>query len=307
MRACLAKADCAGLRRARRRVQGARQGARLRLRDLHRMHRLGRGEEGSPSPSTRTAPLTVVIGTQSTGQGHETAYAQFVSEQFDLPLERITRHPGRHRRRCRPATAPAARAPFPIGAVLVDRASTKLAASLKELAADKLEARSPTSRSPTARCASPAPTARSTLADVATLPNASDGEAEGDRGIRAAERDLSERHARLRGRDRPGDRRHRRSSRYTIVDDFGVTVNPLLLAGQVHGGIAQGVGQALDEKAVFDETGQLLTASFMDYSMPRADNFPSFQFETRNVPSTTNPIGLEGRGRGGLDRLAARR
>ena len=87
--------------------------------------------------------------------------------------------------------------------------------------------------------------------------------------------------------------------RYTIVDDFGFTLNPLLLAGQVHGGIAQGVGQALMEKTVYDEAGQLLTASFMDYCMPRADNLPNFSFETRNVPSTTNPLGLKGAGEAG--------
>ena len=90
-----------------------------------------------------------------------------------------------------------------------------------------------------------------------------------------------------------------RSLRYTVVDDFGFTLNPLLLAGQVHGGIAQGAGQALTEKAVFDDDGQLVTASFMDYSMPRADDFPTFDFETRNVPSTTNPLGLKGAGEAG--------
>ncbi len=87
--------------------------------------------------------------------------------------------------------------------------------------------------------------------------------------------------------------------RYTIVDDFGATVNPVLLAGQVHGGVAQGLGQALTENTVYSEDGQLLTASFMDYGMPRADDMPSFGFETRNVPSTTNALGINGRRRGG--------
>ncbi|MEP6288306.1 MAG: molybdopterin cofactor-binding domain-containing protein, partial [Marinomonas sp.] len=86
---------------------------------------------------------------------------------------------------------------------------------------------------------------------------------------------------------------------YTVVDDFGVTVNPLLLAGQVHGGIVQGIGQALYERTEFDESGQLLTASFMDYGIPRADHFPDFHFETRNVPSTTNALGIKGAGEAG--------
>jgi carbon-monoxide dehydrogenase large subunit len=87
--------------------------------------------------------------------------------------------------------------------------------------------------------------------------------------------------------------------RYSIVDDFGVTMNPLLLAGQVHGGIVQGLGQAMLEQVVFDDDGQPLTGSFMDYAMPRADNVPSFDFETRNVPSTANPLGVKGAGEAG--------
>ena len=87
--------------------------------------------------------------------------------------------------------------------------------------------------------------------------------------------------------------------RYTIVDDFGLTVNPLLLAGQVHGGVAQGVGQALLERTVYDSAGQLLTASFMDYAMPRAGDLTSIAFSTRNVPSTTNPLGIKGAGEAG--------
>jgi len=76
-------------------------------------------------------------------------------------------------------------------------------------------------------------------------------------------------------------------------------VNPILLAGQVHGGVVQGIGQALSEEAVYGEDGQLLTASFMDYAMPRADTVPSFHFETRNVPSTTNAMGMKGAGEAG--------
>jgi carbon-monoxide dehydrogenase large subunit len=83
------------------------------------------------------------------------------------------------------------------------------------------------------------------------------------------------------------------------VDDFGVTLNPLLLAGQVHGGIVQGIGQALHERTVYDEDGQLVTASFMDYRLPRAQDIPAIHFETRNVPSTTNALGMKGAGEAG--------
>src|SRR5262249_43537734 len=88
--------------------------------------------------------------------------------------------------------------------------------------------------------------------------------------------------------------------RYTVVDDFGRTINPLLLEGQVHGGIVQGIGQALLEHAVYDpDSGQLLSGSFMDYTMPRADDVPPFAFSTYNVPSTANPLGVKGAGEAG--------
>jgi len=78
-----------------------------------------------------------------------------------------------------------------------------------------------------------------------------------------------------------------------------VTLNPLLLAGQVHGGIVQGIGQALLERTVYSDDGQLITASFMDYAVPRAADAPSFHFETRNVPCTTNVLGVKGAGEAG--------
>ena len=88
--------------------------------------------------------------------------------------------------------------------------------------------------------------------------------------------------------------------RYTVVDDFGRTINPLLLEGQVHGGIVQGIGQALLEQTVYDrESGQLLSGSFMDYAMPHADDVPPFAFSTHNVPSTANPLGVKGAGEAG--------
>ena len=86
---------------------------------------------------------------------------------------------------------------------------------------------------------------------------------------------------------------------YVIIDDFGVTVNPNLLEGQVHGGVVQGIGQALMEHTVYDADGQLLSASFLDYAMPRADDLPSFHFETRNIPSKHNAMGIKGAGEAG--------
>jgi aerobic carbon-monoxide dehydrogenase large subunit len=86
---------------------------------------------------------------------------------------------------------------------------------------------------------------------------------------------------------------------YTVVDDFGAVLNPMMLQGQVHGGIVQGIGQALLERTVFSPDGQLVTASFMDYCVPRADDVVSIAFETRNVPGRSHPFGMKGAGEAG--------
>ena len=90
-----------------------------------------------------------------------------------------------------------------------------------------------------------------------------------------------------------------RLDRYTVTDDFGNMINPLLVEGQVHGGVVQGMGQLMMEQLVTDEDGQVLTASFMDYAMPRADNTPFMKFTTEPVPSTANVMGMKGCGEAG--------
>jgi len=88
--------------------------------------------------------------------------------------------------------------------------------------------------------------------------------------------------------------------RHTTVDDVGRAVNPLIIHGQTHGGIAQGVGEALLEQCFYDAgTGQPLAGSFMDYAMPRASDFPSFTTDISEVPSTTHPLGIRPAGEGG--------
>lgn len=109
-----------------------------------------------------------------------------------------------------------------------------------------------------------------------------------------------------------------RLARYWVVDDFGVLIAPKLVEGQIHGGVAQGFGQAVMENAVFDDNGQLMSGSFMDYAMPRAADFPMIGFATHSVPTKRNPLGMKGCGEAGtvgalgaisnavLDALAAR-
>ena len=92
---------------------------------------------------------------------------------------------------------------------------------------------------------------------------------------------------------------HCRIERYLAVNDFGNLINPMLVEGQIHGGIVQGIGQALMETAVYDAEGQLLTGSFMDYAMPRADTAPPFEIHHHPVPTSTNPLGVKGCGEAG--------
>ncbi|MFL5170033.1 MAG: molybdopterin cofactor-binding domain-containing protein, partial [Microvirga sp.] len=87
--------------------------------------------------------------------------------------------------------------------------------------------------------------------------------------------------------------------RYVMVNDFGTIINPLLVEGQLHGGVVQGIGQALMERTVYDDAGQLVTGSYMDYQLPRAADAPFFAFESRPVPATTNPLGAKGCGEAG--------
>jgi len=86
---------------------------------------------------------------------------------------------------------------------------------------------------------------------------------------------------------------------WTAVDDFGTVINPMIVEGQVHGGVAQGVGQALLEHTVYSDNGQLVTGSYMDYAMPRADNLPSLKVDTTFTKCPSNPLGIKGCGEAG--------
>jgi carbon-monoxide dehydrogenase large subunit len=87
--------------------------------------------------------------------------------------------------------------------------------------------------------------------------------------------------------------------RYVAVDDVGNMINPMIVDGMLHGGIAQGVAQALFEHATYDDNGQLLTASLLDYAIPKADQLPSFELDRTVTPSPVNPLGVKGAGEAG--------
>lgn len=87
--------------------------------------------------------------------------------------------------------------------------------------------------------------------------------------------------------------------RFVAIDDVGNVINPMIVDGQIHGGLAQGIGQALFEGVQYDESGQIINASYMDYCMPRADDFPSFEVDRQVTPCPHNPLGVKGAGEAG--------
>ncbi|MET0444708.1 MAG: molybdopterin cofactor-binding domain-containing protein, partial [Pseudorhodoplanes sp.] len=240
--------------------------------------------------------ITILIGTQSTGQGHHTAYAQIVAEQFGVAPERVHIIQG-DTAKVATGLGTGGSASIPTGGVSVQRATKQLGINLKELAADALETSVADLEieggvvriAGTDRSVSFADLAKK--ADPSKL-NASETFSSADgtfpNGTHSVEVEIDPSTGKI------------RIVNYVIVDDFGVTLNPLLLAGQVHGGTMQGIGQALMEQAVYDpKDGQLVTATFMDYALPRAEDGAVFSFETHNIPCTTNPMGVKGAGEAG--------
>jgi carbon-monoxide dehydrogenase large subunit len=256
------------------------------------------GEETADVRLDPNGDVSVLIGTQSSGQGHQTAYAQIVAEQFGLAPERVHVFQG-DTDQVSTGLGTGGSASIPSGGVSVERATHKLGVNLREIAAEALEA-SPGDLEISDGIVRVAGTDRSvSFADLAQRPgvdpaklNASATFASADgtfpNGTHIAEVEIDPATGII------------RIANYVIVDDFGVTLNPLLLEGQVHGGAMQGIGQALMEQAVYDpKDGQLVTGTFMDYALPRAADGPSFVFETHNVPCKTNPLGVKGAGEAG--------
>ncbi len=239
--------------------------------------------------------VTVLIGTQSTGQGHATAYAQIIADQFGMPPERVHMIQG-DTDAVATGLGTGGSSSIPSGGVSVERATRKLGALLREVASEALETSAADLEisdgeiriAGTDRSVSFADIAK--RADVSKLTaDESFSSADGTypNGTHLVEVEIDPATGRI------------GLVNYVVVDDFGVTLNPLLLAGQVHGGAMQGIGQALMEQAVYDADGQLVTGTLMDYALPRAADGVSITFETRNVPCATNPLGVKGAGEAG--------
>ena len=251
------------------------------------------------------ASATVLTGTSPHGQGHETAWAQIAANTLQLPLENITVKHGDT------AVVPRGIGTFgsrsaPVGGSAVMRNSESVREKAKAIAAHLLEAATADMVLADGQFSvAGSPQAAVSWTEVAaaaysdTLPAAL--KAQLPDGLQSDE-DFSP----------PGmtypfgthlsvveidpDNGQIRIVRYVTVDDCGPAINPLLIEGQVHGGIAQGVGQALLEQALYDEGGQLVSGSFMDYNVPRADNFPIYETNRTETPTPLNPLGVKGIG-----------
>jgi len=258
----------------------------------------GNGPETATIRLDRDGGVTVLIGTQSSGQGHATSYAQIVADRLVLPPERVRVAQG-DTDAIATGAGTGGSSSIPVGGVSVERASSKLADQLKQLAAEALEASAGDLEIADGAVRVAGTDRAIAFADLAAHPQAKPDRlrAESDfnpdqptfpNGTHLAEVEIDP------------DTGATKILSYVVVDDFGATLNPLLLAGQVHGGTVQGIGQALMEQTAYDPaSGQLLSASLMDYALPRAADAPDFVFETRNVPCKNNPMGVKGAGEAG--------
>ena len=242
--------------------------------------------------------VTVLAGSQSTGQGHATAYAQIIADHLDLPPERVRVIQG-DTDLIATGTGTGGSSSIPCGGASVAGAATKLAASLKDLAADALEAAASDLEIAAGAVRVIGTDRMIAFADLARRGRAQ-GRALAEEDAFVPEAATYPNGTHLAEVEIDPETGATSILRYLVVDDFGATLNPLLLAGQVHGGTAQGIGQALMENAVYDpDSGQLVTASLTDYALPRAADIPPLAFETRNVPCRTNPLGVKGAGEAG--------
>ena len=241
----------------------------------------------------------IYVGTQSNGQGHETVFAQFLSDQTGIPFDKIKVVQGDSDLIAKGGGTGGSRS-VTVQANVTLKAVEGIVAAFSDFLSDEMGVPASEISFDDERFRADGSNLSPTMLEVAEL-------------ARQKGRDdllTHSAYAKLEGRSFPNgahvaeveidpDTGQVTLERYTVVDDFGNLVNPMLVEGQVHGGVVQGVGQALWEHVVYDETGQLLSASFMDYAMPRAKDVPMFKFDTEAVPSTANILGIKGCGEAG--------
>lgn len=248
--------------------------------------------------------VEVYVGTQSTGQGHETAYTQIVADQLGVDFDRIRILQGDSDAIPTGGGTGGARSLYSEGGAIL-KAKDGVIEKGKVVAADMLETAASDIEFAAGRFRVAGTDRDVGIIDVAQearkRSNAKAGEAAGidtaadwqvqaitfPNGCHACEVEIDEATGVA------------QVVRYVVADDMGKVINPTIVKGQIHGGVVQGVGQALYENVVYDADGQLLTGSFTDYCLPRADNFPEIEVILCEVPCKTNPLGVKGAGEAG--------
>jgi carbon-monoxide dehydrogenase large subunit len=301
MDACLAKADWAGVP-----VRKTKSAAGGKLRGIGMCYyiesTMGDQTEHAGVRFDDDGGVSVLVGTQSNGQGHETAYAQVLHVRLGVPFEKVRIVQG-DTARIKSGGGTGGSRSLTAQWTAMNDASDMVIDKGKAYAAQVFEAAKADIAFDEGVFAVAGTDRRIGIMDLArkaktmTVPGVEGGlDADASSEVKAwtfpngchiAEVEIDP------------DTGIVEVDRYNIVDDFGVILNPLLVEGQVHGGVVQGIGQALHESTVYDVGGQLLSGSFMDYCMPRADDMPMFDFSTLEVPCRNNPMGIKGCGEAG--------
>lgn len=260
---------------------------------------LGDPSEGAKVEFCDDGSVNLYVGTQSNGQGHETVYAQFLSDQTGIPAHLIHVVQGDSDRIAKGGGTGGSRSVTTQSTATLATVDTMIAAFVPYLA-DKMGVEPEAVSFDDERFRAPGSNLTPTVLEAAEMARTDD----------RADLLTHEARATLPGRSYPNgchvaevvidpETGKATVDRYTVVDDFGNLINPLLAEGQVHGGVVQGLGQVFAEHVVYDEDGQLLTASFMDYALPRAEDVPMIGFTSEPVPSTANLMGMKGCGEAG--------
>ncbi len=249
--------------------------------------------------------VTLLIGTQSSGQGHATAFAQIVADGLGLPLDKVRLVQG-DTDQIPYGNGTGGSRSLAVGGNAISAALRKIVDKGRRIAAIQMEAAEADIEFADGVFTVAGTDRRMTIAEVAAAAYDPARQAAGmefgfaERSVYLPKATTYPNGCHVAEVEVDIDTGVVTLVAHTVVDDFGRVVNPLLLAGQVHGGIAQGVGQALFEACVYDpETGQLLSGSFVDYRVPRAADLPSFAVAVNEVPCKTNPMGIKGAGEAG--------
>jgi len=263
------------------------------------------GNEVSHVRFEENGRVTLLVGTQASGQGHETSYAQMVADGLGIEFDLVDVVQGDSDRIPSGGGTGGSRSMVMAGSSLYHSVNSVIESG-KLMAAEMLEAAAADIEFDAGSYCIAGTDRTATIDEVAAASFDNDKRPESvAAGLYSSEQFTIENGTFPNGCHIcelviDPETGHIEILRYTTEDDVGTVVNPLLLEGQIVGGVAQGLGQACGEHAIYErESGQLLTATFLDYTMPRADWIPDVQFAYREIPSPTNPLGIKGAGEAG--------